>query len=226
MIDQITTLLKVERVDDVPVLLNQMHTMQLPALLDQCFPTDGHWEGALRFGGVVTGWLSFILSEGDHRLSHVEDWAAAHPIRLAAGLGCAVRRLDFSDDRLGYVLDRLADTPVWSEFETVLDRGLLRVYQLPGDTVRIDSTSAKTYAGVTADGLFQFGHSKDHRPDLAQVKVNLSVLDPLGLPLTTTVLSGQCADDPLYVPEIARVQQVWGRGGKTYVGDGKMGALA
>lgn len=33
---------------------------------------------------------------------------------------------------------------------------------------------------VIENGLFQFGHSKDHRPDLPQLKINQSVLDPLG----------------------------------------------
>jgi len=54
---------------------------------------------------------------------------------------------------------------------------------------------------VTEDGLFQFGHSKDHRPDLPQLKINQSALDPLGIPLTTTIVSGEKADDPLYIPE-------------------------
>ena len=78
---------------------------------------------------------------------------------------------------------------------------------------------------MTPEGLFQLGHSKEHRPDLPQVKINLSVLDPLGLPLTTTVVSGEQADDPLYVPEIQRVQASVGRRGLTYVGDCKMAAL-
>ncbi|QQS53681.1 MAG: hypothetical protein IPM89_12550 [Candidatus Competibacteraceae bacterium] len=52
------------------------------------------------------------------------------------------------------------------------------------------------------------------------------MLDALGLPLTTTVVSGNGADDPLYVPELQRVQATLGAGGKTYIGDGKMGALA
>lgn len=226
MIDQITSLIHVERVDDIPVLLDQMQTMQVATLLDSCFPTHGNWEGSLSFGGVTTGWLSFILSKGDHRLSHVEPWAAEHGATLSVGLGQVVRALDFSDDRLADMLDRLADTAAWSEFETALDSRLLRVYDLDGERVRIDSTTGKTYAGVSRDGLFQFGHSKDHRPDLAQVKINLSALDPLGLPLTTSVVSGQSADDPLYVPEIERVRRVLGAGGKTYIGDCKMGALA
>jgi transposase len=79
---------------------------------------------------------------------------------------------------------------------------------------------------IEEEGLFQLGHSKDHRPDLPQVKINVAALDPLGLPLTTTVVAGQTADDPLYVPEIARVQQLLERRGVTYIGDVKMGALA
>jgi transposase len=79
-----------------------------------------------------------------------------------------------------------------------------------------------TYAGVSEDGLFQFGHSKDRRPDLPQVKVMQAVLDPLGMPLATDVVAGNRADDPLYVPCIERVQASLARRGLLYVGDCKM----
>jgi hypothetical protein len=36
--------------------------------------------------------------------------------------------------------------------------------------VRVDSTNASGYMTVIENGLFQFGHSKDHRPDLFQLK--------------------------------------------------------
>jgi transposase len=49
-----------------------------------------------------------------------------------------------------------------------------------------------------------------------------AVLDPLGMPLATDVVSGNRADDPLYVPCIARVQASLGRRGLLYVGDCKM----
>jgi transposase len=73
--------------------------------------------------------------------------------------------------------------------------------------------------------LFQFGHSKDHWPDLPQVKVMLSTLDPLGLPLATTVLPGRRADDPLYIPAIPQVREGLDRRGVLYIGDCKMGVL-
>lgn len=91
--------------------------------------------------------------------------------------------------------------------------------------VRLDTTSASGYWPVSADGLFQFGHSKDHRPDLPQLKVMLATRDPLGLPLATDVLAGQQAHDPAYLPAIARVRDSLQQAGLLYIGDCKMAAL-
>ena len=72
----------------------------------------------------------------------------------------------------------------------------------------------------------QCGHSTDQRPDLPQLNINLSTLDPLGLPLTATVGKGNCAADPRYVPEIDRVRETLKKHGLLFVGDSKMAALA
>ena len=48
------------------------------------------------------------------------------------------------------------------------------LYDIKPERVRLDSTTASSYCGVNTEGLFQWGHSKDHRPDLAQVKIMLS----------------------------------------------------
>jgi transposase len=88
--------------------------------------------------------------------------------------------------------------------------------------VRLDSTSG--YWQLTSEGLFQFGHSKDRRPDLPQMKVMLATLDPLGMPVSTDVLPGNRADNPLYIPAITLVQEGVGRRGMLYVGDCKMAA--
>ena len=212
-----------ERVDDIPLLLEQMQRMGLPSLLDDHFPTHGNWQG-LSLGWVATIWLSSILSRGDHRLVHVEPWVGNRLWMLRATTGQAVERLDFTDDRLEIVLHSLHDDTRWTAFESVLNRHTVRVYELPTARVHVDSTSASGYTTVSENGLFQFGHSKDYRPDLPQVKVMQAVLDPLGMPLATDVVSGERADDPLYVPCIRRVQESLGRHGLLYVGDCKMAA--
>ncbi len=210
-----------ERVDDIPLLLEQMQRMGLPALLDDHFPTHGNWQG-LSVGWVTTIWLSSILSRGDHRLVHVEPWVSKRLGTLRSATGQAVTRLDFTDDRLEIVLRCLHDDTRWATFESALNQYTVRVYELPTARIHVDSTSASAYTTVTEEGLFQFGHSKDHRPDLPQVKVMQAVLDPLGMPLATDVVSGERADDPLYIPCIQRVQASLGRCGLLYVGDCKM----
>jgi len=210
-----------ERVDDIPLLLEQMQRMSLPTLLDNHFPTHGNWQG-LSLGWVSTIWLSSILSRGDHRMVHVEPWVAQRLWTLRTTTGQTVTRVDFTDDRLEIVLQRLSHDARWAAFESALNQHTVRVYDLSTARVHVDSTSASAYATVTEGGLFQFGHSKDYRPDLPQVKVMQAVLDPLGMPLATDVVSGERADDPLYLPCIARVQASVGRRGLLYVGDCKM----
>lgn len=214
-----------ERVDDIPVLLASLDRMGLAELADAHFVVHGNWQG-ISPGKMFTGWLAHILSEADHRLNRVQDWAAKRIQTLGRGLDDSVRDLDFSDDRLATGLDLLSHDAHWAQFETALNQRTIRVYNLRPNCVRIDSTTASGYWQVSEDGLFQFGHSKDHRPDLPQVKVVLSSLDPLGMPLATQVVSGEKADDPLYIPAIDQVRASVERSGLLYVGDCKLMALS
>src|SRR3989440_1285230 len=212
------------RVDDIPLLLAQMQRMGLARLLDAHFPTHGNREG-LSLGVVTTIWLAHILSQADHRMNRVQSWAER---RLETLQGCSEASLevrDLGDDRLADALRHLSDDERWRAFEGELTGQLVRVYDLRADRVRLDSTTASSYGAVSENGLLQLGHSKDHRPDLGQLKIMLATLDPLGLPLATEVLSGERADDRLYLPAIARVRACLNRVGLLYVGDVKMGAL-
>jgi transposase len=211
-----------ERVDDIPAIIAHLKKMRVAELLDNHFLPNGNWQG-LSLGKTTVVWLAFILSEGDHRLYRVEPWAKAHQRTLRRCLGLEVKPRDLADDRLATTLDYLSIAERWAAFERDLNQSVLRVYDVQGRVVRVDTTTAGAY--VTPAGLCQLGHSKDHRPDLPQVKIAMAVLDPLGLPLTTTVVAGQTADDPLSLPEIAKVRQTTQRTGLTSVGDCKMAAL-
>lgn len=214
-----------ERVDDIPLLIQQVQHMNLPSLIDTHFTPHGNWSG-LTPGELTAVWLSYILSEGDHRLNQVEDWIHTHLVTFQSCLVPTIRRLDGSDDRMAQLLDLFSDDVCWEQFEAACGQTLLRVYALDPQVSRVDTTTASGYGQVTSEGLFQFGHSKDHRADLPQVKINLATLDPLGLPLVTQVWSGERSDDPLYVPAIREVQACVHQTGLLFVGDSKMAALA
>lgn len=217
---------RVERVDDIPVLLATLQLLKVDKILDRHFPSGHRWKGELTFGEVACVWLAFLTSQGDHRLCRLQPWAEANLHTLQACLGKAVRPLDFQDDRLADILDHLARDDSWQDCESDLNQNTVRVYRLKADFFRVDMSTANSYVETLAEGgLFQFGHSKDNDGQ-PQIKVAMAALDPLGMPVTTLVVPGNCADDPLYVPEIKKVQRALGQGGKTFVMDCKGGSLA
>ena len=215
--------IETERTDDIPLLLTHMQRMQLASLLDKHFPTHGLRKG-LSMGELTQLWLVHVLSQADHRMNQVQEWASR---RLTTLRGCGLESLtplDMTDDRLADILRLLSDDERYRAFEQELMGHLLRVYALDASCVRLDTTTVSSYTDVNEEGLLQLGHSKDHRPDLPQVKIALAALDPFGVPLVSEVLSGEKADDPVYVPLIDRVHQGLQRAGLLYVGDCKMAA--
>ena len=213
-----------ERVDDVPVLIHEQRMMGIPQVLDEVIKPHGNWQG-LSVGWLTAGWLAYILSEADHRMCKVEPWAAKRLETLSALFSEPIEEKDFTDDRLAAILRFLSDDTVWEEVETRLGQRLIRTYALKSDHVRLDSTAAAVYHDPERGTLFRHGHSKDHRPDLAQFKVMLGALDPMGMPLATLVIPGNRDDDGLYIPAIKRAHPVVGQGGRLYIGDSKMAAL-
>ena len=217
--------LKHERVDDIPLLIGMEQQVRLPELLDRHLGNHGLHQG-LSNGLLAVVWLAYIMSEGDHRKSVVQDWAERHGQTLECLLGQPIRTVEFGDDRLGIVLHRLSKDEAWEALEAELWTKTMAVYDLEMTGIRLDSTTSYGYHAVTEDGLMQFGHSKDHRPDLPQLKLMAAATEGLGQLVALDVLPGKSADEPLYRPLVARVRQVVGRSGLLYSGDSKMAALA
>jgi len=214
-----------ERVDDIPLLIGLMQHLRLPELLDAHLGNHGHHQG-LRNGWLGTVWLAYVLSEGDHRKSSVQAWVQRHQQTLERLLHQGIRPTDFTDDRLGNLLRRMSHTDDWNALEAALWHTTLAVYAVEVTGVRLDSTTITGYHTRTEDGLMQLGHSKDHRPDLPQLKLMAAAAEPAGHLLAHDLVAGQHADDPLYLPLIRRVRQLLGQAGLLYTGDCKMAALA
>jgi transposase len=213
-----------ERVDDVPLLLGFLIKLQLPEILDRHFPAHPLHQG-LSNGWLITVWIAYILSHADHRKSPVQAWAQGLHHTLATLIGQTIRPVEFSDDRLTLLLKRLDSPAAWEALEADLWHTHCDVYALPVERVRLDATTSCGYHTVTEDGLMQLGHSKDHRPDLAQFKLMAAVAEPTGLFLAGDLHPGNAADDPLYLPLYRRVRALLGRTGLLYAGDCKMAAL-
>ena len=76
------------------------------------------------------------------------------------------------------------------------------------EMVFFDTTSIY-FEGEGGESLGQYGHSKDHRPDLKQMVVGV-VLDGEGRPLCSEMWPGNVADVTTLVPVVDRLQKRFG----------------
>lgn len=215
---------QVERLDDIPIIFGHLQKMHIQAIIDGVLETHGNWEG-LSPGWIITIWLVHILSEHNHNMDRVREWVAKRLQVLRALTGQALTELDFTDDRLALCLRKLGQSGAWQRIEAQLGMHLMRVYRLGAEpTVRLDATTGTVNHDPDSHPLFQVGKAKNGQYE-TQYKLMLASLDPLGLPLAVDVVSGERADDPLYLPCYQRVKQVLSESGVLVVGDSKMSAF-
>jgi len=219
------------RVDDIPLLLGLLLQMKIAEIYDRAVG-DYKTHTGLSGGGMLTIWLAYILSQGDRTKYKVEAWVRQHHAVLMQVTGQPFVPADFNDNRLGALLKRLSKRQRWARFEAALWEHSVEVYALSPASIggllsaHVDSTTACGFHEIVPGGVMQRGHSTEHRPDLAQVKLMTVAMHPFGHLAATDVVPGQTADDGLYLPIIARTRAMLGHTGVLYVGDAKMAALA
>jgi transposase len=226
------TVISHEPVDDVPVVIGWLLSMQVDALIDAVLPLPhGNWQG-LSYGQVTVIWLTHMLTQCDHRLCPVQEWVAERLTVLRRCTGWPVSAQDLTDDRLEAVLDLLGDEGrrPWEALDRAIGRYVVQAYRLPTDTGRIDtSTFSVHHSERDPDGrlysLLRFGKSKDRRPDLRQFVQALGTLDPAGVPLVSVMLRGNQADSPVYLPVWRQMVDIIGRPDFLLVGDCKLSSL-
>lgn len=216
---------RVERADNIPIIVATLIKMRIQEAIDRHHLTHGHHQG-LSEGWLVLIFLVYILSEEDHKMVSVENWAMEHQHTLERLTGQIISRTDFTDDRLGDVLRYLSADTLWLAVDEEISQQIIRVYELDeGGAVRLDATVGGVYHAEEKSELFKVGRTKEGGFGV-QFKIMLGSLDPMGLVIGADVVSGEQADDPLYIPIYQRISNTLGGEGRLYVGDSKMGYLA
>lgn len=120
-----------------------------------------------------------------------------------------VQSEDFSDHTLGKALDEIADygsSKLYGEvaFEIALEQALL------GPRAHHDSTSFLLHGQYEDNGEEMIevthGYSKDHRPDLKQVMMGLTMSGPANLPIWMEPLSGNSSDKTSFHETISHIR--------------------
>ncbi len=224
------------RADDLPLLYSVIRTLGISKIVNENLYVHKNWEGLLP-GEILEIWLCYLLCTGDHRLSCVEDWVSERIELLEVLLdGKAIRSYDFTDDKLGLLLEYFSREDSWDSIETGLNKNILEVYNLEQEglnTFRLDAAPMQSYGKVKQEGLLQHGYHK-HHANLPQFKLKLCTLDNevnhFAYPICHLSVSGNQADDGLYIPIMKQSKKVLGKlaslsCGNLYVGDKKFGSM-
>jgi len=218
---------RIERVDDIPLILHWLKKMRIAEYIDAIWTPHGNRQG-LSYGQLAVLFITYVVHSLNHRLSGMEDWVMKHKAVLQEVTGWKIDDKDATDDRLGAMMGELGgESEKVLEFQRQTGGHIIQAYELPTDLCRYDTTSFNVYHSPEKNdnALLKLGYSKDKRPDLLQFKQGLGVLDPAGVPLFTETVAGNEADDPLYVPAWREMAKTIGHTDFLYVADSKSGAL-
>lgn len=136
-----------------------------------------------------------------------------------------------NDDRVGRALDTMFDSDRGSML-TELVLGAVREFEIDCSQLHNDSTSIVLHGDYqAADGrerggkptvLAAHGHSKDHRPDLKQLVLILTVTADGAVPLVHRLVAGNTTDDRTHIQTWDELRALTGRVDFLYVADSKL----
>jgi len=211
---QLAVQISSERIDDIPLVLEWLKQIGIAKIIDQSLSEPHGNHQGLSFGQLSVLFLTYIISQGDHRLCAVEPWVKTHKKILELCTGWTIEYKDVTVDEVARRVDRLArvveelglQKEACAQIEMKLGRNMIRAYQLPTEVVRADTTSFSVNHQPTEpeeDRLLRYGYSKDKRRDLLQYRQLLGTLDPTGIPLVSATLPGNGADEESVLSHLA-----------------------
>lgn len=219
--------LRSQRLGALPVVDHFLRRIGLQPLLARHLP-PGDPRVALP-AGVAIGLLVRNLCVAREPLYGLREWAERHDPGL---LGLNVGETDLlNDDRVGRALDQLFDCDRGSLL-TELMLGVIAEFGVDCSQLHNDSTSISLHGDYTAaDGRQRggkptpqaaLGHSKDHRPDLKQFVLTLTISADGAVPLAHRLLDGNVTDDQTHIETWDGLVKLVGRPDFLYVADSKL----
>jgi hypothetical protein len=228
MIDLGTTELVAERIGALPILNAFWDRLGLTGLLERWVPAR---DARVRLAPATVLKVAVAnLALGHRPVYALGEWAAGYDPTLL-GLADAEQFGLLNDDRVGRTLAGLFDADRASLL-TELSVGMIAAFDLDVSQLHNDSTTLTVHGDyAAADGRRRggkptarvaHGHNKDHRPDLKQLVVILTVSADGAVPLAHRVVDGNTSDDPTHIPTWEALVALTGRTDFLYVADCKL----
>jgi transposase len=179
----------------------------------------GQSERKVSCGQAVQAMVLNALGFVSRALYLMPDYLRNKPVDLL--IDPALSAEDFNDDSLGRSLDDLYQQGVTEVFARVASRAL-EVYEIEHRFVHLDSSSFHLHGQYESSEpdteaiSITHGYSRDHRPDLKQVIVQLITSQRSALPVWLEVLSGNSSDKETFAPSVTAYCQQLGEDEQPY----------
>ncbi len=222
--------MRIERVDNLPLIITWLLKMNIHTIIDAIWRPHGRWQG-LSYGQLALLFITYVIHKRTHRLMSMEKWLNDHQKVIEQITGWQIGEKEATDDRIGILLSELGqDEDKGVKMQQRLGQHIIQAYELPTEVGRYDTSSFNVYheppmEGEAARALLRWGHSKDNQPNLLQFKQGLGTLDPAGVPIIAHTISGEVADDGLYLPAWWQMRKILGRSDFLFIADCKAAAL-
>ena len=159
-----------------------------------------------RIAAMIFNALGFM----DSRLYMFSSFLSKKPIKRL--LNPELTAEDFTDDSLGRCLDKIAEYGPTKLVSDITFKIASR-YQLLGKTVHVDTTSLTVYGDYDQSDedpntpKVTHGYSKDKRPDLKQLILNLAVNNKADLPVFMASHSGNASDQKTLLEATKQIEK-------------------
>ena len=208
-----------KQVDVVPMVKHYIEEMGLHKIFDRHVPNENGAD--IKPASVFCTLITNILV-ATKPLYKIEEWLADYMDGKTEAQDLAKR---YNDDRCARELDRLFAADRHSMM-TEAAAAAVRIHNLETDYVHNDSTSVTFsghYENQSPDAVhLEYGHNKDHRPDLKQIVFGLNITEDGHVPLSYQAYDGATADIATHQPNWDSLRTFLGKTDFTYIADCKL----
>jgi len=185
----------VKRLDQLGLVAGFCKEIGLSEWIDSHFPKESH-NSYINNGQLFVAMLLNGLGFVSRTLHVYPEYFKDIPTERLLGEGVLPQHIN--DDVLGRFLDSLYEQGVSSLYQALALK-VIKYLGLPCRSLNLDATSfhldGEYYKDIDAKAIhITQGYSRDHRPDLNQVVLNLITENKAGIPLYMKACSGNTQD--------------------------------
>ena len=219
--DKVENPYEVKNLDHLGLIAAQFDALGLVELIDTMVPQCGEKRN-VSIGQAVKAMVINGLGFANHTLYLMPEFFADKPVERLIGPGITAE--DLNQNLFGRCFDVLHKFGV-TQFFMRLSTHTVKQLELPCLGTHIDTTSFHVDGKYNSnheatEGVVQItqGYSRDHRPDLNQVSLQLIVENQAGIPLVMEALDGNSSDKSSFTEAInTHIEQLQTELGVEYI---------